>query len=47
MKFLTNEKFAKMMKVIGNITLVLGAIVIIPNSLFTVQQPECPEELLK
>jgi cyclic lactone autoinducer peptide len=47
MRLLTNEKFAKMMKVVGNISLFLGAIVIVPNSLFTVQQPKCPKELLK
>jgi cyclic lactone autoinducer peptide len=47
MKLLTNDKFSKVMKVIGNITLALGAIVIVPTSLFTVQQPKCPKELLK
>ena len=47
MKVFTNEKFGKMMKVVGNISLVLGTIVIIPNSLLTIQQPECPKELLK
>ncbi|MCH3963937.1 MAG: cyclic lactone autoinducer peptide [Clostridium sp.] len=36
-----------LMKGIGSLALVLGALVIFPNSLASGYQPKCPDELLK
>lgn len=38
---------AKAMKVMGSVALLLGTLVIYPNSLAAGHQPKCPDDLLK
>ncbi|WP_010241171.1 AgrD family cyclic lactone autoinducer peptide [Clostridium arbusti] len=38
---------SKVMKVVGSVSLFLGALVIVPTSTLSSHQPKCPDEFLK
>ena len=47
MKFLKGKLLRNGLKVLGNVSLFLSAVVVVVTSGGGVHQPKCPEELLK
>lgn len=47
MKLFKKNLVKRTMKMVGYLSLFLGAIVIVPTSLASSHQPKCPNELLK